>query len=121
MSETTKTPTADELAALATAGGVAKFDDDKTPTAKPKAATAPKPPEAAKPAAKPKPAPTVERFKVRETCRYVNNGVVVSWPKGMVIDSLNFNLADVRAQGIPLDPATEADIDSTPAFGHRSV
>lgn len=71
-------------------------------------------------AAKPD-APLVELYQVTENCRYVINGSVATWHKGMLIDSINFNIADVKAQGIPLRRATEDDRDHTPAIGHRSV
>jgi hypothetical protein len=43
------------------------------------------------------------------------------WPIGLVIDDLNYDLDDVRKQGVPLAPATVEDIDTTPAIGHRAV
>lgn len=62
-----------------------------------------------------------EYYKVTSYCRYCRGGVVTVWNKGLVIDSLNFDIADVRAQGCPIEPCDASDAVLTPSIGDRSV
>lgn len=63
----------------------------------------------------------VRYFRVTEHCRYFQTSGVSTFPKGHVISTLGYNLDDVRAQGVPLEPCTAADIPTAPGIGHRSV
>lgn len=66
-------------------------------------------------------APTVEHYKVTRFCRYFKDGVVSTWNEGQVIDSLNFNIADVKAQGLPIERCSPDDKNLKPSIGHWSV
>lgn len=63
----------------------------------------------------------VEYYRVTENSRFFVSGSPHNMPKGHVIDSMNYNIAEVKAQGIPLEPATKDDVDTTPGLGHRST
>lgn len=66
-------------------------------------------------------APAVEYYRVTTYCRYVADGVVCVWQAGLVIDSLNFNIADVKAQGCPIEPCDASAANLKPSIGHWSV
>lgn len=66
--------------------------------------------------------PVVKYYRVKSYCRFVRDGVIAVWKEGLVIDSLNFDIADVRAQGLPIercDGPTANDLK--PSIGHWSV
>jgi hypothetical protein len=85
----------------------AALDDDVAPEP-----SAPEPdevapePEPASVAAVAAPAP-VEYYRVKAFAKYCVNGSVYSLAEGAVISSAHYDLADVRAQGVPLEPTTE--------------
>jgi len=62
----------------------------------------------------------VEHYRVTRHCRYFHNSTVSTWPEGQVIDSLNFNIADVRAQGLPIERCAADAKNLTPSIGHWS-
>ncbi len=72
-------------------------------------------------AAKPD-APSVRYYRVATYCRYVRGGAVSVWNKGLIIDSLTFDIADVKAQGCPIEPCDAPNgADLKPSIGHWSV
>lgn len=63
----------------------------------------------------------VEHYRVTRFCRYFRDSTISTWPEGHVIDSLNFDIADVRAQGLPIERCSPDAKNLKPSIGHWSV